>query len=172
MCDDEILLSSRFQFSYHVHDYLCSQIKLIDSKSKIALAVISALLVYVFQYPNNEDVVLSYLQSSIWFSILLFYIISAFYSLRSIYPQLSGAMDGLVYFEAIAGKKQRGIYLDRIESLDCSAILREISNHNFELSVILVNKTRRLNRAFFFGILGFMSMLAFIQIIGFGIESS
>ena len=77
-------------------------------------------------------------------------------------PRLGGKHAGLIYFKAIASRKDRGQYVTELLTSTDSSLCVALSEHCYEIAGIATRKYTHLRVGMWLGSLGFLSGLAYI----------
>jgi len=148
-----------------VHSYLWSAVTLADQKAAFVFAVDSAFLGYLL----SAGALRQLRTPGIWHLPQLLALVSLVFLGVSIggvvsvvMPRLGGKSSGLIYFKAVAARKNSERYvLDVLSSTD-SSLNAALAEHSYEVARISTQKYRHLRFAMWVGVVGFLAGLVFI----------
>jgi hypothetical protein len=142
-------------FPRFVHEYTRSYISLADQKATFTFLAASALLTYVGKHEQSRSV----FSSLSYMTAILLLALSAFFAFLVIFPLLKEGAPGLIYWKQVRKVGDASAYTNRIQSLNQTAVAREISLHIHALAGVCDAKYKWLQRAMIFGALGFVAFL-------------
>lgn len=169
MIDDKF---EKYNFNRHIHTYLLEQVKLSDDKAKAVFTISAGILLYLFnrEVPVYHSLLLfqyvgEWTIRIISYASMFCLFLSTVFSLVVLYPNLAGAKQGYIFFQAISIFTSPQNYCEALSKLSSAQINDELVKHNFELSLVVTRKYKNLNKSFFLGACGFLLMLLYIRII-------
>jgi hypothetical protein len=149
-----------------VHSYLMSAITFADQKAGFLFATDSAFLGYLL-----SNGVLLRLKTPVpawsvvqWSSIASLLLLGAsnVMAVLVVMPRLGGKHTGLIYFKAIASRKDRAQYVGEVLSSTDSSLDVALSEHCYEIAGIATRKYTHLRIGMWLGAMGFLCGLAYI----------
>jgi hypothetical protein len=93
---------------------------------------------------------------------LLFLLVSIGFAIQVVMPRLGGKSDGLIYFRAIAARKEGRSYVAEVLSSTDLSLSIALAEHTYEVARISTSKYMRLRIGMWVGALGFLAGLAYI----------
>lgn len=149
-----------------VHSYLMSAITFADQKAGFLFATDSAFLGYLLSNGLLAQLKhpISAWHATQWcsFASLLLLGSSNVTAVFVVMPRLGGGHAGLIYFKAIASRKERAQYVTEVFSSSDSSLGKALSEHCYEIAGIATRKYTHLRVGMWLGVLGFMAGLAYI----------
>ena len=151
-----------------VHSYLLSTVTLADQKAAFLFAADSAFLGYLM-----SDGLIRQLrpppsgwQMTQWSALasLLILGVSIAMAIYVVMPRLGGRSSGLIYFRAIATRKNMELYVAEVVSSADSSLSAALAEHSYELAKISTRKYQHLRIGMWTGALGFLAGLAYIEL--------
>jgi Family of unknown function (DUF5706) len=155
-----------FPFMSFVHSYLSSAITLADQKAAFLFAADSTFLGYLLSRgiirqlsPGNVSWLLPE-----WLALgcLMSLGISIGAAIYVVMPRLGGNSRGLIYFKAIAARKNSEQYVTDVLSSTDSSLNVALAEHSYEVACISNRKYQHLRLGMWIGALGFLAGLAYI----------
>jgi hypothetical protein len=149
-----------------VHSYLMSAITFADQKAGFLFATDSAFLGYLL-----SNGLLLKLKSPVpgwsvvqWSSLASLLLLGAsnVMAVLVVMPRLGGKHAGLIYFKAIASRKNREQYVAEVLSSTDSSLNVALSEHCYEIAGIATRKYTHLRVGMWLGVLGFLCGLAYV----------
>jgi hypothetical protein len=155
-----------FPFMSLVHSYLGSAITFADQKAAFLFAADSAFLGYLLSRgllhqlapKNGSWLLLEWLA----FGCLISLGISIGAAIYVVTPRLGGNDRGIIYFGAIAARKNSEQYVTEVLSSTDSSLNAALAEHSYEMARISKRKYRHLRFGVWVGALGFLAGLAYI----------
>ena len=159
-------MNELFPFMSLVHSYLLSGITLADQKAAFLFAADSAFLGYLLSRgllrqltPGNASWLLP---EWLAFGCLVALGISIGTAIYVVMPRLGGNSKGLIYFGAIAARKDSEQYVADVLSSTEASLDVALAEHSYEVARISNRKYRHLRFGMWVGALGFLAGLAYI----------
>jgi hypothetical protein len=145
---------------------LWSSVAFADQKAAFLFAADSAFLGYLLANGLLRQLrrSISAWQLSHWLSLasLLFLGLSIGLAIYVVMPRLGGSRSGLIYFRAIASRKDKETYVADVLSSSDSSLSSALAEHSYEVACIASLKYRYLQVGIWIGALGFLSGLGYI----------
>lgn len=150
-----------------VHSYLWSSVTFADQKAAFLFAIDSAFLGYLLS--NGLLRKMTHVQTwqfLQWLSLvsLVSLGLSIGMAVYVVMPRLGGNRGGLIYFMAIASRRNREAYVAELLSSSDSSLSSALAEHSYEVARIATRKYRNLRLGVWVGIIGFASGLVYIGI--------
>lgn len=149
-----------------VHSYLWSSVTFADQKAAFLFASNSAFLGYLLSNGALRQLKppVTAWQVPQWLSLasLLFLGASIAMAIYVVMPRLGGKQSGLIYFKAIANRKNKEQYVAEVLSSSDSALGIALAEHSYEVATIATRKYKHLQIGIWVGVVGFLSGLAYI----------
>lgn len=150
-----------------VHSYLWSSVTFADQKAAFLFAIDSAFLGYLLSNGLLREMRHTQAwQLAQWLSLtsLVFFGLSIGMAIYVVMPRLGGNRTGLIYFMAIASRRNREAYVAEVLSSSDSSLSSALAEHSYEVARIATRKYRNLRFGVWVGIIGFVSGLLYIGI--------
>jgi hypothetical protein len=146
-------MSEKNDYVREVHAYLRSLPPFLDSK--IAVLAAAAVGSFLFNLNMLKEITFDASERDLTHFLLIVFLfggliacmLSVLAAFASLWARTSGQRSGLTSFLAIHAKRNPSVYLNNLDTLTNDEILKEIANHNFELSSIIFSKIRWANNA-------------------------
>lgn len=157
------------EFAGTVHGYLLGQIQLADAKAALLFAATSAALGYLHEKAPGfvtRPILTNALTTPrvILIGAAIALLIGAILALVVILPRFGGAVRGLIYWRAVAGKGTAADYAASVLGAGPSGLLEEHLKHCHELARICRRKFIWLNASLWCGGIGLLLSVLFLVV--------
>ena len=151
-----------------VHSYLWSAITLADQKAGFLFAATSAFLGYLLSKGLLIQLKPPWVGWGLphWLALasLLLLLAAMGVAIHIVMPRLGGNSAGLVYFKAIASRKDRQLYVSDVTSCTNTALDSALAEHSYEIAKISTRKYSWLRFGMWIGLSGFIAGLGYIGV--------
>lgn len=164
---------ARRDFAKFQHEYVLKNIAAADTKAIALIAVASALLGYACQ--NHEYLHWIKIWPNAWCLrdwlagvAVLALVVSEASALRVLWPNLSGAAQGTIYWRSVANFKSADEYAQTILRTNDNVLTENLLRHCFEVSRVCRSKYRRLRVGLWAGLFGVAALFIDFAIVTSG----
>ena len=150
-------------FSSHTHEYLAKSVEFGEQKAAFVFAVDTAFLGYLFSLGVVEPLFTAHrwsAQTCLGVSSIALLLVSVAIAVAAVLPRLAGNPAGLIYFGNIASRS-RDAYVNDVIRCSPNELVKATLEHCYELATIARSKHHKVRLSAWFGILGFVSGLAY-----------
>ena len=142
------------------HSYLIEHIKLADTKAAFLFGAVTAMIAYLAakgaMWPELGQVSVP---STVLLAIVgvVLMLTSGVFSLAVIWPSSEKTQANLIFWKDVCSHGTGERYSGRVAALSETEVVRQLTTHCFDLSVVCNRKYRRLNIALLAGLVGLIS---------------